>query len=61
MNYEDLTDEQKAKFKEAKTPEEILELAQEEGIELSIDELEGATGGSKEWTKCEKDNVNGPY
>lgn len=61
MNVEDLTEEQKAKFKEAKTAEEILELANEEGVELSIDELDGASGGDKEWTKCHKDNVTGPY
>ena len=61
MNVEDLTEEQKAKFKEAKTAEEILELAKEEGVELSIDELDGASGGDKEWTKCHKDTVTGPY
>lgn len=61
MNIEDLTEEQKAKFKEAKTSEEILKLAQDEGIELSIDELDAASGGDKEWTKCHQDNVNGPY
>ena len=45
MNYDDLTDEQKAKALAAKTPEEILALAKEEGYELSDDELEGVSGG----------------
>lgn len=33
------------KFCAAKTPEEILALAQEEGYKLSIDELDAASGG----------------
>ncbi|MBQ9003217.1 MAG: Nif11-like leader peptide family natural product precursor [Eggerthellaceae bacterium] len=45
MNFDDLTDEQKAKARSAKTPEEILELAKEEGYELSDDELEAVSGG----------------
>ena len=61
VNYENITDEQKARLKAAKSPEEILELAQEEGYELSIDDLDQASGGDKEWTKCPKDNVTGPY
>ena len=61
MNYEDLTEEQKVKLREAKSPEEILKIAQDEGVELSIDELEGATGGGKEWTRCEQANNSDPY
>ena len=62
MNVEDLTEEQKTKIKEAKTAEEILvHHAKEEGVELSSDELDGASGGDKEWTKCHKDTVTGPY
>ena len=39
------TPEQREKAKSAKTPEEILALAQEEGYKLSIDELDAASGG----------------
>ena len=54
MNFDDLTDGQKAKARAAKTPEEILALAKEEGYELSDDELEAVSGG---WcvTDCSND------
>ena len=45
MKFENLTDEQKAKAANAKTPEEILALAKEEGYELSDEELEAVAGG----------------
>ena len=45
VNYENITDEQKARLKAAKSPEEILGLAQEEGYELSDDDLDGISGG----------------
>ena len=41
----DMTDEQKAKLQECKTPEEVLELAKAEGYELTDDELEAVSGG----------------
>ena len=54
MNFDDLTDEQKAKARAAKTPDEILALAKEEGYELSDDELAAVSGG---WcaTDCPND------
>ena len=46
MNFEDLKNpELQEKLKAAKTPEDILALAQEEGYELSDSELEGISGG----------------
>ena len=45
MNLNELTEEQKAKVKAAKTPEEVLVLAKEEGYELSDEELAGVAGG----------------
>ena len=52
MNFEDLTTQQKEKAKVCKTPEEMLSLAQEEGIELTDEQLESISGG---WDiKCEE-------
>lgn len=46
MNFEDLKNpELQEKLKSAKTPEDILTMAKEEGFELSDDELEGVSGG----------------
>lgn len=45
MNFEDLTPEQQEKLKSAKTPEDILAIAKEEGYALSEDELAGIAGG----------------
>lgn len=45
MDFDNLTEEQKAKALACQTPEEILALAQEEGYELSDEELEGVSGG----------------
>ena len=47
--WSELTEEQRAKAKGCKTPEEMLTLAREEGCELSDSELEAITGGVK-WT-----------
>lgn len=47
MEFNDLTEEQKAKAREAKTPEEVLALAKEEGIDLSDEQLEAISGGKK--------------
>ncbi|MBQ9057914.1 MAG: Nif11-like leader peptide family natural product precursor [Atopobiaceae bacterium] len=45
MNFDELTEEQKARARAAQSPEEILELAREEGYELSEGELEAVSGG----------------
>jgi len=45
MNFEDLTPEQQEKAKACKTPKDILELAKEEGYELSDEELGSVSGG----------------
>ena len=47
MSFEDLKDpELQEKLKGAKTPEELLELAKEEGVELTSEELDGVASGS---------------
>ena len=48
MNYENLSPELKEKAKACKTAEDVLKLAQEEGYELSDDELESISGGGWE-------------
>ena len=45
MDHKDLTEEQRAKVAGASAPEDILRLAQEEGYELSDEELEQISGG----------------
>ena len=62
MNFEDLKNpELQEKLKEAKTPEELLAIAKEEGFELSDEALETVAGGN-DWcswicahVKCWKD------
>ena len=44
--YENLSDEVKAKVKDCKTTEDIMKLAQSEGIELTEEQLEAVAGGS---------------
>lgn len=45
MKFENLTEEQKAKALECKTPEEMLALAKEEGYELSDEDIAQISGG----------------
>ena len=50
MNFDELKNpELQEKLKSAKTPEEMLALAREEGFELTDEELEGISGG---WNTC---------
>lgn len=45
MNYEDLTPEQQERAKACKSPEELIALAQSEGVTLTDEELDGISGG----------------
>ena len=45
MNFEDLNPELQEKAKACKTPEELLELAKEEGLELPEEALNAIAGG----------------
>lgn len=45
MEYKSLTKEQKERAKALKSPEEMLEFAESEGIELTDEQLEGVAGG----------------
>ena len=53
MKFEELSPELQEKAKACKTPEEILDLAKEEGYELSDAELDGVAGG---WCPAEGAN-----
>ena len=44
-----LTDEQKKKVRDAKSPEELLAIAKEAGYELSPEQLEAVSGGEISW------------
>ena len=49
MEYNDLTDEQKAKVKACKTVEELVELAKAEGVELTDEQFNSIAGGDSFW------------
>ena len=50
MDFKDLTPEQKERVRNAKTPNDLLQLAKEEGYELTDDEIENISGGAN-WTE----------
>ncbi len=55
MRFENLSPELQEKARQCKTPEEILALAEEEGYELSDEEIEGISGGNWScWTVCDE-------
>lgn len=60
MNVEDLKDpELQEKLKEAKTPEELLELSRAYGVSLSDEQLSAIVGAGDFWCwHCEKDETN---
>ena len=45
MSFDDLTPEQLEKARACATPEELLELAKQEGFELTDEQLESVAGG----------------
>ena len=51
-----LSEEQIAKIRECKSQEELLKLAQEEGIELTDEQLAAVSGGACTTTEDEKEN-----
>ena len=47
MEFNDLSEEQKAQVRNCSTPEELLALAKKIGYELSDSELDAISGGGK--------------
>ena len=45
MDFNELSEELKAKAKECKSPEEVFALANEAGIELTEEQLDAVSGG----------------
>ena len=60
MKFKEPSEELKAKVRKATSAKELLELAEQEGIELSDKELEGVAGGMVLWGECPDDNYT-PY
>lgn len=58
MSFEDLRSEQKDKLKTAKSLEEIEAIVEEEGLELSDEQLDAIAGGNID---CPKDYCCPPY
>lgn len=58
MDFNDLTEEQKAKARGCETPEDILELVSREGMDLSDEQLEQVSGGA--WTPEPDDDDDCP-
>ena len=54
MKFSDLTEELKAKARACKTPEELVNLAKEEGIDLSDEQLAAINGGKWQCPACER-------
>jgi len=50
VDFKDLTPEQQEKARACKTPEDVLALAKEDGIELTDEQLEAMAGG---WDECD--------
>ena len=49
MEFNDLTDEQKARVLACKTADELVALAKTEGVELSDEQLDSIAGGDSFW------------
>ena len=52
--FDELTEDQQSRVKSAESPEEVLAVAKEAGIELTDDQLESVSGG---WVKCDDGDI----
>ena len=51
--YDSLSDDLKAKVTSCKTADELMELAKNEGIELTDDQLDAISGGINWFCECD--------
>ena len=58
MDFEKLSEELKEKARTCETPEELLALAQEEGVELSDEDIEGISGRSWDCETFNRETFN---
>ena len=58
MNYEELTQEQKAKARACASADELVALAKQEGIDLSDEQLQAISGGSGWLSSCSTDSCS---
>lgn len=56
--FNKLTEGQKKKFENCKTPEELLSLAKDEGFELTEEQMEAVSGGAG-WGGCTHSTCGG--
>ena len=52
MEFDDLTPEQQEKARACRTPEDVLALAKESGIELTDEQMQAVSGGWSEVDDC---------
>lgn len=57
MDFSNLSDELKEKASKCTSTEELLELARNEGVELSDEQLEAVSGGV-DWAPCPADGCD---
>ena len=57
MKFEELTAEQKTRAIACKTPEDLLSFADEEGIELTDEQLQAVSGGGWKEPSCPDDTA----
>lgn len=57
MEFKDLTPEQREKAKACTSAEELIALAQAEGVDLTDEQLDAVSGG-KDWDDCPLDCGN---
>ena len=60
MDPNAIPEELKVRAQACKNADELAELAESEGIELTDEELEGISGGTVLWGDCPDDNYT-PY
>ncbi len=57
---QDLTKEQQHRFVKIESKEELMEFLKDEELELSDEQLEGISGGSKYWDDARSCSESGP-